>query len=186
AVGGDLSAERLLLAYHSGIFPWFDDDELILWYAPHERFVLDPAEVVISKSMRKILREETFRITTNAAFDEVITACSAISRPGQDGTWITEGMIGAYKNLHKKSIAQSVEVWLNEELVGGLYGVAVGRVFCGESMFSRVSNASKAALIYLCQNMPYQLIDCQVYTEHLASMGAHFISKKRYESYLPK
>lgn len=180
AVGGDLSVPRLTLAYQSGIFPWYSDDTPILWYAPHERFVLFPQELRISKSMQKILKQEVFTVTTNTAFAEVIDACSQIEREGQDGTWITDDMKAAYIELHKKGIAHSVEVWQINELVGGAYGVEVGKVFCGESMFSKVSNASKVALITLCQTGKYNLIDCQVHTAHLESMGARMISREEY------
>jgi leucyl/phenylalanyl-tRNA---protein transferase len=180
AVGGDLSPDRLLLAYKSGIFPWYNDDTPILWYSPHERFVLYTHEVRISKSMRQVMRSNQFQVTVNQAFEQVIDACSVIPRQGQDGTWITNDMKQAYLNLHRLGHAYSYEVWHNGQLAGGLYGVHQGQVFCGESMFSHVSNASKTALIYLCQNGGYQLIDCQVHTEHLESMGAHFISRQQY------
>ena len=186
AIGGDLSTDRLLLAYASGIFPWYSDDDPILWFSPHERFVLFPGKLQISKSMRKVLRGDTFRITTNQCFGEVITACSAAPREGQDGTWITAEMKAAYIKLQKQVYAHSVEVWQGDRLVGGLYGVKVGRVFCGESMFSKVSNASKTALIWLCNTGLYGLIDCQVYTEHLASMGAEMISRQQYIGILHK
>ncbi len=180
AVGGDLSVPRLMLAYQSGIFPWYSDDTPILWYAPHERFVLFPHELRISKSMRKILKQGVFTVTTNTAFAKVIDACSQIEREGQDGTWITDDMKAAYIKLHKKGVAHSVDVWQNNELVGGAYGVEVGNVFCGESMFSKVSNASKVALITLCQTGKYKLVDCQVHTSHLESMGARMISREEY------
>jgi leucyl/phenylalanyl-tRNA--protein transferase len=180
AVGGDLSIQRLLLAYQNGIFPWYSDDTPILWYAPHERFVLYPDELKVSKSMQKILKQHIFRITINEAFTDVIHACSQIDRPGQDGTWITDDMKAAYIALHNDSIAHSVEVWQNNALVGGAYGVAVRNIFCGESMFSKVSNASKVALIALCNSNKYKLIDCQVHTEHLQSMGARMISREEY------
>jgi len=180
AVGGDLSVARLLLAYKSGIFPWYSDDTPVLWYAPHERFVLYPNELRVSKSMQKILKQNVFQVTTNRVFANVINACSQVTRTGQDGTWITDDMKEAYIKLHKEGIAHSVEVWQDNELVGGAYGVAVGTVFCGESMFSKVSNASKVALITLCQSKKYQLIDCQVYTEHLESMGARMINREEY------
>jgi leucyl/phenylalanyl-tRNA--protein transferase len=180
AVGGDLSANRLLLAYQHGIFPWYSDDTPILWYSPHERFVLYPQELKISKSMKQVLRSGRFNFTVNRAFDEVITACSMVPREGQDGTWITNDMKAAYVKLHQLGYAHSYEVWENEELVGGLYGVHAGKVFCGESMFSQVSNASKAALINLCQSNCYSIIDCQVHTDHLESMGARFISRHQY------
>ncbi|WP_295718275.1 leucyl/phenylalanyl-tRNA--protein transferase [Mucilaginibacter sp.] len=180
AVGGDLSTPRLLLAYQNGIFPWYSDDTPILWYSPHERFVLYPQELKISKSMRQVLQSGKFRVTTNTCFAEVIKACSVAPREGQDGTWITDDMQAAYIKLHEDGYAHSVEVWEQNELVGGLYGMWVGEVFCGESMFSRVSNASKAALIYLCQTNRFKLIDCQVHTSHLESMGARMISREQY------
>jgi len=180
AVGGDLSTDRLLLAYQNGIFPWYSDDTPILWYSPHERFVLYPQELKVSKSMRQVLRSGKFRVTTNTCFAEVIKACSTAPREGQDGTWITDDMQAAYVKLHKDGYAHSVEVWEQNGLVGGLYGIWVGEVFCGESMFSRVSNASKAALIYLCETNRFKLIDCQVHTGHLESMGARMISREQY------
>ncbi|RFZ92371.1 leucyl/phenylalanyl-tRNA--protein transferase [Mucilaginibacter conchicola] len=184
AVGGDLSAERLLLAYSNGIFPWFSDDDPILWYSPHERFVLFPGELQVSKSMRKVLRSDTFKVTFDEAFEQVIEHCSAAPREGQNGTWITTDMKAAYTGLHKLGFAHSVEVWQGDALVGGLYGVHAGNVFCGESMFSKVSNASKTALIWLCTNTNYGLIDCQVYTEHLESLGARMIPREDYISIL--
>ena len=180
AIEGDLSVDRLKLAYQSGIFPWYSDDTPILWYAPHERFVLYPDELRVTKSMQKILNQGLFKVTANTAFADVISACSQIDRAGQDGTWITDDMKAAYIDLHKAGIAQSVEVWQHGELVGGAYGVEVNNIFCGESMFSRVSNASKVALITLCKSEKYKLIDCQVYTEHLESMGARMISREEY------
>ncbi|HZY35381.1 MAG TPA: leucyl/phenylalanyl-tRNA--protein transferase [Mucilaginibacter sp.] len=179
AVGGDLSVERLLLAYRKGIFPWYSDETPILWYSPHERFVLFPQEIKISKTMRKIIQSGKFGITVDQCFKEVIEACSQAPRPGQDGTWITDEMKAAYVQLHQKGHAHSVEVRQNGELAGGLYGVQVGKVFCGESMFSRIGNASKMALIHL-SGMGYQLIDCQVYTAHLASMGARMVGRDEY------
>jgi leucyl/phenylalanyl-tRNA--protein transferase len=184
AVGGNLSTQRLLLAYQNGIFPWYSDDSPILWYSPHERFVLYPQELNISGSMQRVLRSGKFTITTDQCFNEVITACSTAPREGQDGTWITADMKAAYNKLHTEGHAHSVEVWANDELVGGMYGVQIGHVFCGESMFSRVSNASKTALIYLCQTGLYQLIDCQVHTNHLESMGARMISREQYMAIL--
>jgi leucyl/phenylalanyl-tRNA--protein transferase len=180
AVGGDLSTERLLLAYQNGIFPWYSDDTPILWYSPHERFVLYPDELKVSKSMRQILRSGKLSITVDTCFNDVIAACSTAPREGQDGTWIVPDMIAAYNRLHLEGYAHSVEVWQEGKLVGGLYGVHVGDVFCGESMFSRVSNASKTALIYLCNTGIYKLIDCQVHTDHLESMGARMISREQY------
>ena len=184
AVGGDLSTGRLLLAYENGIFPWYSADEPILWYSPHERFVLYPDRLKISKSMRQVLRSGRFTITSDKCFNEVIEACSTIDRPGQDGTWITTDMKAAYNRLHQLGHAHSVEVWENDELVGGFYGVHINSVFCGESMFSKVSNASKTALVWLCQSGLYNLIDCQVHTDHLASMGAEMISREEYMALL--
>ncbi|QEM06529.1 leucyl/phenylalanyl-tRNA--protein transferase [Mucilaginibacter rubeus] len=180
AVGGDLSTDRLLLAYQNGIFPWYSDDTPILWYSPHERFVLFPDELKVSKSMRQVLRSGKLKVTVDTCFNDVITACSTAPREGQDGTWIVPDMITAYNRLHLEGYAHSVEVWQDDKLVGGLYGVHVGDVFCGESMFSRVSNASKTALIYLCNTGIYKLIDCQVHTGHLESLGARMISREQY------
>lgn len=184
AVGGDLSTERLLLAYQSGIFPWYSDETPILWYAPHERFVLYPDELAISSSMKRFLRKGLFKVTMDTCFEKVIEACSSVEREGQDGTWITDDMKNAYIKLHHEGYARSVEVWQDDELVGGMYGVPIGKIFCGESMFSKASNASKTALIHLCQGGLYDLIDCQVYTDHLASMGARMISQKDYMALL--
>lgn len=184
AVEGDLSPERLLLAYSNGIFPWYSDDTPILWYSPHERFVLFPAELKISKSMRQVLNSGRFTVTRNQDFAGVIRACAAAPRQGQEGTWITAEMQEAYIRLHHLGHAHSYEVWENGNLVGGLYGVAVGHVFCGESMFSKVSNASKTALIRVCKSGLYSLIDCQVHTDHLTSMGARDISRDEYTGIL--
>jgi leucyl/phenylalanyl-tRNA--protein transferase len=186
AIGGDLSTERLLLAYGNGIFPWYSDDDPILWYSPHERFVLYTTELKISKSMRQVLRSGKFTVTTNTCFSDVVAACSSVKREGQDGTWITADMLAAYTQLHHEGYADSVEVWQDGKLVGGLYGVHAGNVFCGESMFSLVSNASKTALIWLCNTAKYKLIDCQVYTEHLESMGARMIPREEYIGILHK
>jgi leucyl/phenylalanyl-tRNA--protein transferase len=184
AMDGDLSSERLVLAYQNGIFPWYNDDTPILWYSPHERFVLFPNELKVSKSMRQVLRSGRFSVTKDQCFEKVIEACSLVDREGQDGTWITAEMKEAYIQLHAEGHAHSVEVWDQDELAGGLYGVQIGSVFCGESMFSLVSNASKIALINLCSNGNYTLIDCQVHTEHLESMGARLISRKEYMAVL--
>lgn len=183
AVGGDLSPERLMLAYRSGIFPWFDNDEPILWWSPPKRMVLFPSELKISKSMRNILNKNIFKVTYNKDFRGVISNCSQISRQGQEGTWITAEMIEAYVKLHELGHAKSVEVWQNDELVGGLYGVDLGHVFCGESMFSKVSNASKVAFITLVENLKirkYKLIDCQVHNDHLESLGAREIERAEF------
>lgn len=185
AVGGDLSAERLLLAYQKGIFPWFEDDNTIMWWSPDPRFVLFPEALKVSKSMRQVLRNSDFEVTVNADFDAVIKACAAAKRPGQDDTWITKGMIEAYTKLHDLGYAKSIEVWLNKQLVGGLYGVDLGNgVFCGESMFAKVSNASKVGFISFIQNTNYKLIDCQVYTNHLESLGAEDIPRAQFLEYL--
>jgi leucyl/phenylalanyl-tRNA--protein transferase len=181
AVGGDLSTERLLLAYKSGIFPWFNPGEPILWWAPSSRMVLFFDDLIISKSMRNILNRNVFKVTFNQDFKLVISNCRSIKREGQNGTWISDEMIEAYCNLHKLGIAKSVEVWQNEELVGGLYGIDLGNVFCGESMFSKVSNASKVAFISLAnqlKNDNYKLLDCQVYNEHLESLGCNEIDRE--------
>ncbi|HLV63908.1 MAG TPA: leucyl/phenylalanyl-tRNA--protein transferase [Galbibacter sp.] len=181
AVGGDLSVKRLIEAYSEGIFPWFDHGSLIMWWSPDPRMVLLPSEVKVSKSMRKILHRQVFRVTYNTAFDKVIKHCATTSRKGQDDTWITPEMIHAYTLLYQRGIAKSVEVWYNDLLVGGLYGLDLGHVFCGESMFSLMSNASKVALVTLARNLEeqkYRLIDCQMYTDHLASMGAREIPRK--------
>ena len=181
AIGGDLSPERLLLAYRNGIFPWFEDDEPILWWSPPERMVLFLDELKVSKSMRNIINRDMFRITFNTAFKEVITNCRDIKREGQPGTWITDDMTEAYCRLHKLGIAKSVEVWQDNELVGGLYGIDLGHIFCGESMFSKVSNASKIAFITLAKQLEaanYRLLDCQVHNDHLESLGAREIHRE--------
>ena len=186
ALGGDLSPERLLFAYKNGIFPWYSLDEPIVWYSPKKRMVLFPQELKISKSMTKILKKHTFKITENQAFEEVINQCKNINRHDNLGTWITEDMKQAYIKLHKKGYAKSIEIWSldynsdvlgknKKNLVGGLYGLEIGNIFCGESMFSKVSNTSKIAFIHLVNNHNYQLIDCQVYNNHLASLGAREI-----------
>ena len=189
AVGGDLSTERLLLAYKSGIFPWYNPEEPIIWYSPNPRMVLFPKNLKISKSMKQIIRKNQFRATFNQNFSEVISNCKNSYREGQGGTWITDEMEQAYIDLHKLGVAKSVEVWEGNELVGGLYGIDLGHVFCGESMFSKESNASKFAFIYLVQKLEkenYKLIDCQVYNEHLASLGAEEISRSAFLTYLKK
>jgi len=185
AIGGDLSPERLVLAYKNGIFPWFDTDEPILWWSPNPRFVLFPEQLKVSKSMKQVLRNSDFEVSINRDFEQVISNCSKIKRDGQQGTWITKTMKDAYMKLHELGYAKSVEVWQHSELVGGLYGVDVGNaVFCGESMFAKVSNASKVAFVTFIQNSNYKLIDCQVYTNHLASLGATDIPRTEFLSYL--
>lgn len=180
AVGGDLTPLRLLEAYRSGIFPWFSEDDPIFWWSPDPRYIVFPSEVKVSKSMRKVLRDQTFTITYNKDFNSVINACALIPRNGQEGTWITEEMEDAYVRLHQLGFVQSVEVWQDEQLVGGLYGVVLGKCFFGESMFATVSNASKAGFITLAQRLEelnFQLIDCQIETEHLKSLGSKPISR---------
>ena len=184
ALGGDLSAERLTHAYKNGIFPWFSDNDPIVWYCPFERMVLFPAEIKISKSMQKIINKNEFTITENTAFEAVIYNCKNIDRNDGFGTWITNDMEKAYINLHKKGIAKSIEVWFKDELVGGLYGIEINHIFCGESMFSKVSNASKLAFMHLAKNKNYKLIDCQIYNEHLASLGAREIDRSLFLSIL--
>ena len=184
ALGGDLSAERLTHAYKNGIFPWFSDNDPIVWYCPFERMVLFPAEIKISKSMQKIINKNEFIITENTAFEAVIYNCKNIDRNDGFGTWITNDMEQAYINLHKKGIAKSIEVWFKDELVGGLYGVEINHIFCGESMFSKVSNASKLAFMHLAKNKNYKLIDCQIHNEHLASLGAREIDRSLFLSIL--
>ncbi|MBS0027882.1 leucyl/phenylalanyl-tRNA--protein transferase [Chitinophaga sp. 22321] len=181
AVGGDLSVERLLLAYRSGIFPWYDEPP-ILWWSPDPRFVLFPDELKVSASMRQVLRKQQFHITFNEDFAGVIARCSTAPREGQTGTWITPEMQEAYIRLHEAGYAMSVECWQNGLLVGGLYGVKTGPFFFGESMFAAVSNASKAAFITFVQTYAQELkmIDCQVHTNHLASLGAGFITREEF------
>ena len=186
AIGGDLSVERLKLAYQKGIFPWFNEDEPIIWWFPHDRFVLFPEDLHVSKSMKKVFKDKNFTFTENKAFREVIINCSQANRKGQDGTWITNDMIEAYCKLNELGIAKSIEVWQNNELVGGFYGIEMGNIFCGESMFAKVSNASKAGFIQFVAkyHKKYELIDCQVYTEHLASLGAVEIPSDVFLDYL--
>lgn len=183
AVGGDLSPERLLLAYKNAIFPWFNEDSLILWWSPDPRMVLYPKKIKISRSMRNTLNKGKFKVTKDKVFAEVIQHCARAYRPGQKGTWITDHMIEAYVELHKREYAHSYEVWEDEELVGGLYGIDLGNVFCGESMFSNATDASKCALIHLAREldtMNYDVIDCQLHTPHLEGLGAELISRQDY------
>ena len=185
AIGGDLSVELLVYAYKHGIFPWFSDDEPILWWSPNPRFVLFPEKLKVSKSMKQVLRNKDYIVTVNKDFKAVITECSKIKRAGQTDTWITNSMIEAYINLHNLGYATSVEVWDGNELVGGFYGVDLNNsIFCGESMFAKVSNASKIAFVTFIQNTNYKLIDCQVYTNHLESLGAEEISREAFLEYL--
>lgn len=187
AVGGDLKPERVMLAYRKGIFPWFESDDFLLWWSPDPRMVLFPDQVKISKSMRAVLRKKQFEVTFNKAFDSVVEACAKVKRFGQNGTWITPGLMEVYSTLHTQGHAHSVEVWEEGVLVGGLYGIDLGTVFCGESMFSKANNASKVALISLAKELKknkYKLIDCQVPTQHLASMGAESIPRTEFLTYL--
>jgi leucyl/phenylalanyl-tRNA--protein transferase len=186
AIGGDLSVTRLLSAYKQGIFPWFADEDPILWWAPDPRFVLFPKKLKVSKSMQQVLRNANFEVSVNKDFNGVIKACALAKRADQEGgTWITNNMIKAYTQLYELGYAKSVEVWKNNELVGGLYGVDLDNdVFCGESMFTKESNASKVGFITFIQNTNYKLIDCQVYTQHLESLGAEDISRDDFMKYL--
>lgn len=189
AIGGNLSVKRLLDAYCNGIFPWYEESQPVLWYSPDPRMVLFPEKLKISKSMKQVLGKGQFRVSFNENFDAVIDNCSAIPRDGQSGTWITSELKEAMLKLHKLGIAQSVEVWEGGVLVGGLYGVYLQdkSVFCGESMFSTVSNASKFALIKLVERLKKEglkLIDCQVYTPHLESLGAEEIPRREFLKYL--
>lgn len=189
AVGGDLSPERLKLAYEGGIFPWFNPGESILWWAPDPRMVLFLDELVISKSMRNILNRKQFTITFNKSFKDVILNCQQIPREDQFGTWISDEIVESYYQLHLQGIAKSVEVWQDEVLVGGLYGIDLGHVFCGESMFSKVSNASKVAFIALVETLRkenYKLLDCQVYNPHLDSLGCREIDREEFMSILKR
>lgn len=181
AFGGDLSIERLLLAYRKGIFPWFGEDEPICWWCPDPRFVLFPHELKISKSMRTLLNQGAFKFTINKDFEQVIKNCQKVFRKDQPGTWITDEVLQAYSNLHKAGYAHSAEAWKDGKLVGGLYGVKLGKVFFGESMFSKENNASKFAFIKFVEHLKkqnVQLIDCQVHTQHLESFGARMIERK--------
>ncbi|MFN7100608.1 MAG: leucyl/phenylalanyl-tRNA--protein transferase [Flavobacterium sp.] len=183
AIGGDLSPERLQLAYKSGVFPWFEVGDPILWWSPNPRMVLFLEELKISKSMRNILNRDEFSVTFNQNFRDVISYCQKVKRDGQNGTWITNDMIEAYCKLHDLGIAKSVEVWQDDILVGGLYGVDLGHIFCGESMFSLVSNASKVAFIALVNHLKngnYKLLDCQVYNPHLESLGCREIPREEF------
>lgn len=184
AAGGDLSAERLINAYRRGIFPWYEGDQPILWWSPDPRFVLYPSDIRVSRSLRKVLRRDCFEVRADSAFADVVQACSELRRD-QGGTWITPAMFAAYCNLHKLGVAHSVETWRDGRLVGGLYGVALGRVFFGESMFYRETDASKVALVVLCRRLVecgFELVDCQVATQHLSSLGAVAIRRKEFET----
>lgn len=189
AVGGELSVPRLLDAYNHGIFPWYEESQPVLWWSPDPRMVLFPENLKISKSMKQLLKKDVFRVSFNAAFNGVIENCAGIKREEQAGTWITAEMKAAYKELHDLGIAQSVEVWQQERLVGGLYGIYLKEknVFCGESMFTNVSNASKFGFIKLVEKLTREgvkLIDCQIFTPHLKSLGAEEIPRTEFLKYL--
>jgi leucyl/phenylalanyl-tRNA--protein transferase len=189
AVGGDLSQKRLLLAYRMGIFPWFSNNEPILWWSPDPRFVLFPHEIKITKTLKKIIKKDIFNVTMDLAFNEVITQCAQVRLQKNQGTWIVKDMIDAYCNLHESGFAHSVEVWFQGDLVGGLYGVSLGRCFSGESMFTLVSNASNVGLVKLAEHLKelsFDLIDCQVPTEHLTRFGARQIPRIRFLNQLEK
>ncbi|TWP29311.1 leucyl/phenylalanyl-tRNA--protein transferase [Apibacter muscae] len=186
AIGGDLSAGRLLLAYKSGIFPWYNKDEIIQWWSPDPRFVLFPNKLKISKSTKKLLKQEYFQFTENKCFKKVVSHCASASRKGQSGTWITNEMIDAYVILNQKGLAKSFEVWRENLLVGGFYGVDLGDIFCGESMFSIVSNASKCGFTNFVNKYAnkYKFIDCQVYSSYLEQLGAMEIPRNKFINYL--
>lgn len=182
AFGGDLSVERICFAYQLGIFPWYNPGEEILWWCPDPRFVLVPAELKVSKSMRKILNRGDFTFSENRSFTEVIKNCQEISRKGQEGTWLSDELMESFIRLHRYGLAKSIEVWQDDELVGGFYGLQIGNVFCGESMFAKVSNASKAGFIHFVETHKdkLELIDCQSHTDHLESLGAKMIPKREF------
>jgi leucyl/phenylalanyl-tRNA--protein transferase len=187
AIGGDLCTDRLLLAYRSGIFPWFNDDELPMWWSPDPRFVLFPEELKVSKSMQQLFKRNAFDLRIDTAFEQVVRNCQQASRKGQDGTWISEEIVTAYSKLHQLGYAHSAEAWKDGELVGGLYGISLGKMFFGESMFRKVSKASKSAFIRYVRQLQQErveLIDCQVYTEHLESLGARMIPRKLFIDFL--
>jgi leucyl/phenylalanyl-tRNA--protein transferase len=189
AVGGDLSPERLLLAYSQGIFPWYEEGLPILWHSPDPRMVVESDEVIVNRSLRKAIRKQPYRISCDEAFADVIAECAKKKREGQRGTWITTDMQDAYIELHERGFAHSVEAWLDDELVGGLYGVSLGGVFCGESMFAHRPDASKIAFAILAEQLVrwnIGLIDCQVHTEHLERFGAHEIPRAEFLQRLEK
>jgi len=187
ALGGDLSPERVFYAYQNGIFPWYESDQPPLWWAPDPRFVLYPDRLRISKSTKQLLKSHQFEITVNRDFKAVIEACANVKRNAQSGTWITNDMIETYCELHQRGIAKSVEVWQNKTLAGGLYGIELGdTIFCGESMFSHVSNASKIGFITFIRNSNYTLIDCQLHTDYLESLGAEHISRSQFMQYIKR
>jgi len=187
AVGGDLSPSRIMVAYRRGIFPWYDEQQPILWWSPSRRMVLFPEQLKVSRSLRKTIRHHVFVVTIDQAFQQVISNCAITPRHGQNGTWITREILDSYQQLHGYDFAHSIETWFDNQLVGGLYGVALGKVFYGESMFSHVTDASKVALVYLVRQLQkwgFELIDCQVYTDHLASLGAIEIPRTQFRQLL--
>lgn len=185
AVGGDLSSKRVLLAYQSGIFPWYEANQPLLWWAPNPRFVLYPSKLKVSKSSKRLLKSKKFEVSVNRNFKDVILACAKVKRQSQSGTWITDKMIDVYCELYQMGFAKSVEVWLDNKLVGGLYGVQFNEdLFCGESMFSYVSNASKIGFISFIQMSKFKLIDCQVHSSHLESLGAEKINRSDFMQHL--
>ena len=190
AVGGEITPVRVLSAYRQGIFPWYSEDQPVLWWSPEPRAIIYPGQIKISRSLRKTLRKGLFRVTADQAFSEVIKGCSGPRRNSPEGgTWITPDMMKTYIQLHQWGYGHSIEVWMEDRLVGGLYGIALGSAFFGESMFSRVADASKIALVYLsryAESHNIDLIDCQLPTEHLTSMGAINITRKQYLSLLKK
>lgn len=181
AAGGDLTSERLIAAYKKGIFPWYSEGEPILWWTPSQRMVIYQEDIHISRSMKRFLKKPPFELRVNTAFKAVVEAC-ALPRDAHNGTWIDDAMINAYTDLHQLGLATSVECWQEDKLVGGIYGVHIGQMYFGESMFSRVKNASKSALIYTARELDIEMIDCQFHTDHLASMGAKLISREQFLS----
>lgn len=185
AIGGDLQPERLLNAYRQGIFPWYSDNQPLLWWSPNPRNVLFPQKLVVSRSLKKVINKNLFEIRYDSAFRDVISACGAQPRPEQDGTWITDMMIDAYCQLHEQGFAHSIEAWQDNKLVGGLYGIAIGKIFFGESMFTTVNDASKVAFVHLVkrlQELNFLLIDCQMQTDHLDRFGAENISRSHFST----
>ena len=187
AVGGDLSPDRIILAYANGIFPWYSDDSPILWWSPDPRFVLFPQELTVSRSLRQVIKRDEYRVSFDEAFGRVITHCASVKRGGEEGTWITGEMMQAYRLLHEQGYAHSVESWHGDELAGGLYGISLGRIFFGESMFATRANASKVAFATLVERLirsGYALVDCQMKTRHLQSLGAREIAGETFREIL--
>ena len=183
AIGGDLSPKRLLLAYSNGIFPWYSEGEPILWWSPDPRLVLYPAELNVSRSLKKVLKQDIFKVTLDRAFQDVIAECARVRQENHEGTWIVDDMVQAYCRLHESGFAHSFEVWHDNRLAGGLYGVSLGKCFFGESMFTRITNASKVAMVALVehlQQLNFDFIDCQITTAHLTRFGAREVSRANY------